>query len=165
MLRLARDLHPFYAEYLGDAPAGGSPKAGSEGPDTKPNKCLTSLRERDPKGSRWEWVSLLGHLGPLSGLSSKETRRLIPVSVGGRSGGRPFSSKLASDDVGRETMAIERNDLIEVIRLTVRALDEVVRDLESLGRTPAEVKRAVSELRDIEYRLLSEPETSASIVI
>lgn len=62
-------------------------------------------------------------------------------------------------------MAVERNDLIEVIRQTVRALDEVARDLESLGRAPTELKRAVTELRDIEYRLMSEPESTQTIVI
>lgn len=62
-------------------------------------------------------------------------------------------------------MDSERTNLIEVVQHLVRALDEIVRDLEALGRNPTDVRQAVSGLRDIEYRLLSEVETSPPIAI
>lgn len=90
MLRLAARDHPVYSAGIGNAPAGRLPKGKSEASDMKPNKCLTSLEERAPKGMKWEWVSLPDRFGPLCGLSSNETRCLLGVSLAAVLGGRPF---------------------------------------------------------------------------
>ncbi len=62
-------------------------------------------------------------------------------------------------------METDRTTLIEVIRLSVRALDEVAKDLESLGRTPTDLRLSIRDLRDLEYQLISEPPPGSQVVI
>lgn len=53
-------------------------------------------------------------------------------------------------------MQARAEDLAEVIRNVVAALDEVDRDLRVLGRNPVEVRHAKDSLQQLEFQLLGE---------